>query len=443
MKLSKGRKILLIVLSGIVILTSLLIAPVDRTPYQELSHYGVIKARLDSLERVYQKPLQTGSLRIGTSKVSITPPSGAPLAGYGARKPKQMTGILDSTFVRTIVLDNGQTRVAIVSAELLIIHPELTDRFYARMQAEGWSRDHLFLTATHTHSGGGGWAPGFTGQKIAGEFNKETLEWLAGQLARGVIKASENLTTSTVGYNRIAAPEFIKNRLTKSEVTDPDVRVLQFNSQSRTVQLIAYAAHATCFGHTNRELTGDYPAYLMENDSIFRMYMAGAVGSMGPSAGELKQAEMARAIGQGLKDKIGVGAGTSVDNSLVAFRLKLPLRSPQLKISKSWKLRPWAFRRLMGDYSAEISVLKIGNVLVVGTPCDFSGEVALPLYEAAEEAGLHLMITSFNGGYIGYVTKDDWYDLGKYETRTMNWYGPDSGAYFSEVILRLIYILKE
>ena len=51
---------------------------------------------------------------------------------------------------------------------------------------------------------------------------------------------------------------------------------------------------------------------------------------------------------------------------------------------------------------------------------------------------MDLVITSFNGGYAGYVTKDEWYDLNKYETRTMNWYGHEIGKYMSESITKII-----
>ena len=62
----------------------------------------------------------------------------------------------------------------------------------------------------------------------------------------------------------------------------------------------------------------------------------------------------------------------------------------------------------------------------------------MELYEYAASKQLHLILTSFNGGYIGYVPKDKWYDLPKYETRSMSWYGFDNGAYFLEMIKMLI-----
>ena len=50
------------------------------------------------------------------------------------------------------------------------------------------------------------------------------------------------------------------------------------------------------------------------------------------------------------------------------------------------------------------------------------------------------MVTSFNGGYIGYITNDKWYDLKEYETFTMNWFGPYNGSYFIYLINNLIAI---
>ena len=42
--------------------------------------------------------------------------------------------------------------------------------------------------------------------------------------------------------------------------------------------------------------------------------------------------------------------------------------------------------------------------------------------------------TSFDGSYVGYITEDSHYDLNRYETRVMNWYGPQNGQYFQEII---------
>jgi len=74
---------------------------------------------------------------------------------------------------------------------------------------------------------------------------------------------------------------------------------------------------------------------------------------------------------------------------------------------------------------------------MISTPCDFSGELAFRIdsLKAPDEKGI--MINSFNGSYVGYITDDKWYDRVTYETRDMNWFGPYNGQYFTELILKI------
>jgi hypothetical protein len=73
-----------------------------------------------------------------------------------------------------------------------------------------------------------------------------------------------------------------------------------------------------------------------------------------------------------------------------------------------------------------------------GTPCDFSGELVNELDSVANGKGRRLIVTSFNGGYIGYVTDSRRYRLNTYETRTMGWFGYGTGDYINDIIARLI-----
>jgi hypothetical protein len=78
---------------------------------------------------------------------------------------------------------------------------------------------------------------------------------------------------------------------------------------------------------------------------------------------------------------------------------------------------------------------------MIGTPCDFSGEIFVRnnLGEFATKHNRHLMITSFNGNYVGYITYDGHYDsIKNAETREMNWVGPYFGEYFSTMIKKVI-----
>lgn len=80
---------------------------------------------------------------------------------------------------------------------------------------------------------------------------------------------------------------------------------------------------------------------------------------------------------------------------------------------------------------------------MLGAPCDFSGYFHAPIDSLAHQRGLQAMITSFNGGYIGYITPSKYYDLDHYETRLMNWYAPGTGEYMLECMERLMLALDE
>ncbi|HYC85987.1 MAG TPA: hypothetical protein VEB86_12235, partial [Chryseosolibacter sp.] len=64
-----------------------------------------------------------------------------------------------------------------------------------------------------------------------------------------------------------------------------------------------------------------------------------------------------------------------------------------------------------------------------------------PLDSAASTFGATVMVTSFNGGYIGYVTPGKYYDLDHHETRLMNWYPPGTGEYVSTCLQKLIGVV--
>ncbi|MBC7920332.1 MAG: hypothetical protein H7Z75_04510, partial [Ferruginibacter sp.] len=129
------------------------------------------------------------------------------------------------------------------------------------------------------------------------------------------------------------------------------------------------------------------------------------------------------------------------DSTLRMLSLPLALREPHWKLARNWRMRPWLYGWLYGHYPSEIKALRIGNAVLLGTPCDCSGELVRDFDAVCRQKGVNLMVTSFNGGYVGYITKDEHYDLDKYETRVMNWFGPYNAAYFGEVMTELIRII--
>ena len=126
------KKTLLFTTGLIIVFLSSTLTRVDRTPYKKLDFYKKSINEINQLLTKNHSPSIGDTLLIGFAQVNLTPSDLAPLAGYGNRRPKEMTGVHDSIYVNTTVIYNGKNKIAIVSADLLIIPPQVTAllRFY-------------------------------------------------------------------------------------------------------------------------------------------------------------------------------------------------------------------------------------------------------------------------------------------------------------------------
>ncbi len=449
--MKKALKILAWVVAVLFILSLTLFTTIDRTPYEETTYYARMKARLDSLNQAY-RPVVGDTVRAGWASTSLVYPESIPLAGYGKRKGAHFEGVHDTVMVKAIVFDNGKAKAALVSFDLLITPPEVVIRLQQRLPELGYSLHNMYFTAVHTHCSIGAWSPGLTGKLFAGSYQPEVADFIADAVMGTLKKAEANRQQARFGFATFDAGELMYNRLVGHGSKDPWFRVLKIEKDDGATALFTtFAAHATTLPSSFMQLSADYPGALSQRfaaDTLadFVMYGAGAVGSMGPAVPrELKEWERAQHIAHSLTEQyaqISFLISTEYVTTLAAGNLQLELREPHFKISENLRARPWVFYELFGDYPSSISYLQIGPNLLVGTPCDFSGELIAPLDSLAREQGQNLLVTSFNGGYIGYITKDEWYDLNKYETRVMNWFGPYNGAYFTEIISTIINVTE-
>jgi hypothetical protein len=417
----------------------------DKTPYQQTAYYKETIERINTLQ---SKSLKKKSLyfKAGWAKESIVPKFHIPIAGYGLRK--DFDCIHDSLYARAFVFDNGAEKVAIVSLDLLIIPPVVIEKFNQQKSVGGLQRENVYFSATHTHNSVGGWADKIAGRFLAGKYNEEMVEKLLNSIVIAIQKAELNLEESTIGYDQFDASSMVTNRLVHEKGTiDPWLRVIKIQKASGPVAVLTtFAAHASCLSSKDNCLSGDYPSFLVDsleksNRIDFALFCAGAVGSMGP--GDLGKINYGQASGiaDSLSDKILAGLDqiqkTHVD-TVSSFSIPLSLREPHLKISEDFRFRPWVFNMLLGEQTISIKALRLGNIVMIGTPCDFSGELVKNFDLISKKKNIHTIITSFNGGYIGYITDDRHYNLPKSETMEMNWYGPYNGAYFTEIINRIL-----
>ena len=99
-----------------------------------------------------------GRLRAGVGRASLTPAIDTSLVGFDGRA-SGCTSIHDELYATALVLDDGEERAAILSCDVLGVHPTIVASVRRLVQdATGISGSHLMVCCTHTHSGPPGYA---------------------------------------------------------------------------------------------------------------------------------------------------------------------------------------------------------------------------------------------------------------------------------------------
>lgn len=439
-------KILLGLVALILLFLAVSIAPVDEKPYRKTDYYRYTRQQLLDLA---PPPNPETGLQAGWAKVNLTPSFTTPTGGYGVRRGEHWKTVSDSIYVRTIVLTNGSTKVAVVALDLLITPPTVTEQLKKRLPEIGFQWENVFTGAIHTHNSLGGWAPGLVGELFAGDYDQRVVDHITEAILKSITLAQRQLAPAEVGFEQIAAPELVYNRMNNEGKVDGNIRLLKLRKKTgESALLCSYGGHATVFRAVAdaQYLSRDYPGVLVDQlekqTGSFVAFMAGSVGSTGSKTQE--QATVFATIqtyADSLKNRIVPKLPqlkTKPDSTLEILTLPLQLREPHARVLDDWRVRGWLFHSVYGDYPSDLKALRIGQTVLLGTPCDFSGELVADLNRQANRKGVNLMVTSFNGGYVGYITPDKYYHKEAYETMTMNWFGPENGAYFVEMMNGLI-----
>lgn len=440
--MSSGVKLTLKIFAGlfltVFILVAISIAPIDRTPIEEQDFYKKSFATLDTA--TINHFAGNDSLQIGWASVNITPAHTLPMAGYRPRD--HFEDVHDSLFARVLVIDNGATTVALITVDLLLFPPLLNAVIKKALQGKV---DFMYLSATHTHNGVGAFDNTVGGELISGTYDSVWVKILSNKIQEAVRLANTTKVNATIAYGESYAQDLVANRLRRSGQKDGTVRSILIEREDGTKGLFfTFSAHATSIDKKSLTLSADYPGRVIENLKVngvdFGMYMAGMVGS------HRVEYKMIRMVGFPLMDTFSTTLSRRILStnynhadagaSISFAEVPLSFGESQMRILENWRVRPWLFNALLSPLEGSLTYLKIGDITLVGTPCDFSGELYL---NHLKSYNAPLMITSFNGSYVGYITEDAAYDqINRSEVRNMNWVGPYHGQFMAELIERLI-----
>lgn len=420
-----------------------LVAPIDFTPLHQQPFYNRMMAKLDTVPITTYQP--THPLQVGWSQFSLVPDQPRPLAGYKPRANFEY--VHDTIYARVMAVSNGPVTAYIISVDLLLFPPELKKMIYESIELDESS--FLYFSASHTHTSVGGWDPSLLGNILMGKYQAAWMQQVTLKIIEHMGKAKKSMKPSRLYNWGVDASEHVINRIDKSgnSPTDGQIRGITIVRNDSTKGLLyTYSVHPTLISRKGTSISADYPgavSALLEKDYQYTQFLAGMMGSHGIRGFDLYEFPLVDSIGRSLASKIDKAEAVPEDSlmPITTARIEIEHGPAQLRLTETLKLRNWVFESVIGPLKGEIDLLKIGDILFLGTSCDFSGEInmTMGLDEKASSLNTKLMITSFNGEYMGYITSDTHYLTSSHEeVRALNWVGPYYGNYYTQIISKLI-----
>ncbi len=249
----------------------------------------------------------TGELRAGVAAVSITPPDGAPLAGYYRKRLSE--GVLDDLYSKAVVVERGGVKAAIVVCDILTLPRQVVES--ARKLIEQQTDipgANVMIGATHTH----------TSPVVSGENTRDMLDGgdsetavkytrsLPALIAQSVIEANKKLAPArasaaiaredALSFNRRFRmrdgavswnpPKFDKYIIRAAGPIDPEVGLLYFDTPDAKpiATVVNFAMHSDTVG--GQKISADYPGHLSrllaeyKGKDMLTLFALGACGNI-------------------------------------------------------------------------------------------------------------------------------------------------------------------
>jgi len=243
--------------------------------------------------------------RVGIGKADITGPC-VEVGFFGMSNiGQQGEGLHTRLFARAFLLaDESDSRLAIVVVDLGACSQAVKLEVVRRLAGEGefrvggrplYTDENVMITATHTHSGPGGYSSYFAYNASIPGFNRRNFECIVSGIVESIRRAHSGMEPTRVYAARGRLPDCGGNRSEKAYLNNPPEELARYGENvDRDMDLLKFVAvsgrplgavnwcavHPTSMGEKNRLISGD-------NKGIAAMFFerehAGLVGAFANS----------------------------------------------------------------------------------------------------------------------------------------------------------------
>jgi hypothetical protein len=433
------------------------------------------------------------TFRAGAATVDLAPPAGVPLGGYGSVPRRQIdaasilahltfilggtcidptpqdpaalfapsTGVHDPVTARAVVLDNGKTKAAFVTLDTVAVSRKLHDELELAAASLGIPREHLIVSATHTHSGPAAVSEQKIWQLIAMDcFHQGTYAQVLGQVVQALKSADAALRPAMIGIGRTTEARVSQNRSGRPGIFDTElglVKLVERDTAKPIAALVNFAVHGTCLTKANMLLSADLQGYTERElekklGGGVAVFLNGTEGDVEPVSLEFTGAE---SIGQTLAETTAglwqqltakpwvPMAGVFEDVPMPPALLNgcLPLGSGQticdlLPVPVTIPIGAWMQTKL------PFAALRLDDVVFAALPGEGITEIGTDLKARGKAKGFrHTFIVGLANDYMGYVTTEPEFDRGSYESQS-TLYGRETGKLVVDNLDRQLEALR-
>ena len=331
-------------------------------------------------------PARADELRVGLGRAVLPTPEGGVLAGYASFTDRRATGVWGQPEARALVIDTPALRVGLVALDILIPRPALREPLAA--DAKELGLDLLVVVATHTHSGPGGYMPGFVPERVSmGSFRPEAAAELRRASLRALADAVSDLAPARVSSG-IARAELSVNRRSAEGARETALPLLRFDFDARApIVLFAYGTHPVVLSPISHSYSADFPGRSrawLEERGWRAVFVQGPLGdqtptsSLGPLWPDTLDAQRAQA------SEIGAALGRAVLAGLAELPPSRPagleaveyeVEAPSHRVRRFcplWWLGPLSRRTLGRELSRSVPIvaIKVGGALLLALPAE-------------------------------------------------------------------------
>lgn len=388
------------------------------------------------------------ALKAAGGKVDITPDTPVFLAGYGSNR--KSTGIHDRLMARCIVLEQGKTRFALVTCDVIGVPRFHVEKIKAMVKTV--PPENVYVAATHVHSGPdtmGQWGPDIRTSGV----DKAWMEGMRVKVAKLIDETTPKLQPAKLKFAHTKDVPHISRNARIARVLDKELGVIQaVNPQTGKpiVTLVNYACHPEVLN--NHEITADFPHWLYETveekTGAVCVYANGALGGMVTADYDEKPSDkgmnwqaaetIGRTMGQRVLDIIA-NADTQENTPIALQRtvFQVPMENKNFLALIQLGVFP---KDIVdnGNITTEVSRITLGSAEILTLP----GEVLpnIGLYLKRKMTGEHKFLFGLTNDELGYIlTKEDFgLELYSYES------GVSIGEQMGErMVEKLLALLKK